>query len=58
MEMKLLLEYIADYRITGLDGITDVFIVRQELLWVRHRDSSRIQRNGNVRRWKPVPDDW
>jgi hypothetical protein len=34
------------------------FTVSQELLWLRHGDSSWTQRKGNVRRWKPLPEAW
>jgi hypothetical protein len=33
------------------------FTVSQELLWLKHGDRSGTQRNGNFRRWKPVPED-
>jgi hypothetical protein len=36
--------------------IRDEFTVSEELLWLRHGDSSRTQSNGNVCRWKPVPE--
>jgi hypothetical protein len=30
----------------------------QDFLWLWRGDSSGTQRKGNVRHWKPVPDDW
>jgi hypothetical protein len=33
-------------------------LVSQELLWLRHGNSSGTQRKENGRRWKPVPEDW
>jgi hypothetical protein len=34
------------------------FTVSQQLLWLRHGDSSETQREGNVRHWKQLPEDW
>jgi hypothetical protein len=50
-----------DYRTIGLLEIwiwaTVEFAMNQELLWMKHGDSSGTQRKGNVRRWKPLPED-
>jgi hypothetical protein len=29
-----------------------------QLLWLRHGDSSRFRRKGNVRGWQPLHEDW
>jgi hypothetical protein len=38
--------------------VTVEFTESQELLWLRHGDSSGTQRKGNASRWKPVPENW
>jgi hypothetical protein len=35
-----------------------LFTASQELLWLRHGDSSSTQRKGKVRRWNPLPEGW
>jgi hypothetical protein len=53
---------IADYRIIETLQIWSwfavVFTVRQQLLLMCHGDSSGTQRTGNVRRWKPLSENW
>jgi hypothetical protein len=36
----------------------DKLIDSRQLLCLRHGDSSGMQNNGNVNRWKPLPEHW